>query len=525
MRRSLFKSPIGGSGARRLHFTKRTAAAAFGGGTSLASVGAIVASAAVVPTFPDNGVVFPDRDFVTIEGYQDHVGETGTVTVSRDGQIVGSAQGTVEEGDVAFEVNHPGGYCWGAGTNLKVTPDIRPGDVVQISFPGVQDAGDTTVADTFVTGDAVQDGNKVTVTGHVGADVKQDQMEQRIVEPALVDTAVGKRDVRAAPGPMTPAAKGGYSSSLEFPTTDTFVATYLFDADLDPATAPTADDLQTAKTSANASLGERAMSWQVEDADANRQQLTIAEYGEAGGPGMGGCPAGPADSNPTPGTFSAARSTSGTSIQVNWTPATDIPAADPTSGYSVVAIAPAGTNGEQKIVGNRTGKDATRTTLTVEAGVDYTVEVRSIAAGKMGVAFDKTNATTTPTDPGDTAPPIVTATQGDTGAVTLGTNEPGADVYYTVSTGPVDPTDDNQGFAPVIEGGLPTDAAKLYTAPIVITEADTRINAVAIDAAGNTSDTARGTYSPQAGPALPAPVAPTLSGSAGQQQVSLKWNV
>src|SRR4051812_53639 len=533
MRRSLFNSPRNGSRDPRRRFSKRTAGAAFAGGVaSLATVGAIVASAATVPTFPDNVVVFPDRDFVTIEGYQDHVGETGTVTVKRGGQVIGSAQGKVEAGDVAFEINHPGGYCWGAGTGLNVTPDIQPGDVVEVSFPGLADAGGTIVAGAMVTGDAVQDGNTVTVKGTVTGDAIHrniagfpDQMEQRIVEPALVDTNVGKRDVRAVVGPLTPAAKGGYSSSLEFPSKDTFVATYVFDADFNNATAPTAQDIENAKIAANASLGERAMAWQVEDADANRQQLTIAEYGEAGGPGMGGCPAGPGDSNPTPGTFSAARSTSGTSIQVNWTPATDIPTADPISGYSVVAIAPAGTNGEQKVVGNRTGKDATRTTLTVEAGVDYTVEVRSIAAGKMGVAFDKTNATTTPTDPGDTAPPIVTATQGDTGAVTLGTNEPGADVYYTVSTGPVDPTDDNQGFAPVIEGGLPTDAAKLYTAPIVITEADTRINAVAIDAAGNTSDTARGTYSPQAGPALPAPVAPTLSGSAGQQQVSLKWNV
>ena len=88
----------------------------------------------------------------------------------------------------------------------------------------------------------------------------------------------------------------------------------------------------------------------------------------------------------------------------------------------------------------------------------------------------------------------------------------------------MDPTDTSLGFAPVIEGGLPTDAAKLYTGPIVITQADTRINAVAIDAAGNTSDTVRGTFSPQAGPALPLPVAPTLTGTAGQQQVSLKWN-
>ena len=66
-------------------------------------------AAAAVPTFPDNLVVFPDRDFVTIEGYQDHVGQTATVEVLRGGQVVGSAQGVVEAGDVAFEVNHPEG--------------------------------------------------------------------------------------------------------------------------------------------------------------------------------------------------------------------------------------------------------------------------------------------------------------------------------------------------------------------------------------------------------------------------------
>src|SRR5687768_13108261 len=53
-------------------------------------------AAAAVPTFPDNVVVFPDRDFVTVEGYQDHVGQTATVEVWRGTQIVGSAQGVVE---------------------------------------------------------------------------------------------------------------------------------------------------------------------------------------------------------------------------------------------------------------------------------------------------------------------------------------------------------------------------------------------------------------------------------------------
>ena len=159
-------------------------------------------------------------------------------------------------------------------------------------------------------------------------------MEQRIVEPALVDTAVGKRDVRAAPGPLTPAPKGGYSSSLEFPTptrsATPFTATSICD-DRRPTTQR--------KIAANAGLGERCMSWQVEDADANRQRLTIAEFGEPGGPGMGGCPAGPADSDPTPGTATrpSARRPGRRSRSTGRRP-TDIPAAGPISGYSVVAM-------------------------------------------------------------------------------------------------------------------------------------------------------------------------------------------
>ena len=99
------------------------------------SLFAIPAASAAVPAFPDNLVVFPDRDFVTIEGYQDHIGETATVEVRRSGAgVIGSAKGVVQAGDVAFEINHPGGYCWGAGTGLNITPDIRPGDTVSIKF-------------------------------------------------------------------------------------------------------------------------------------------------------------------------------------------------------------------------------------------------------------------------------------------------------------------------------------------------------------------------------------------------------
>src|SRR3954452_19182066 len=58
---------------------------------AMAAIGAYAASAAV-PAFPNNIVVFPDRDFVTIEGSQAHIGETALVEVTRNGSLIGSAK-------------------------------------------------------------------------------------------------------------------------------------------------------------------------------------------------------------------------------------------------------------------------------------------------------------------------------------------------------------------------------------------------------------------------------------------------
>jgi hypothetical protein len=47
---------------------------------------------AVVPTAPDNLLVFPNRDFVAIEGYTSHKGEVATIEVTHPGKgVVGSA--------------------------------------------------------------------------------------------------------------------------------------------------------------------------------------------------------------------------------------------------------------------------------------------------------------------------------------------------------------------------------------------------------------------------------------------------
>lgn len=473
------------------------------------TAGAVVASSvasasAAVPTFPDNLVVFPDRDFVTVEGFQQHVGGTAILEVLRGGAVVGSARSVVAPGDVAFEVNHPGGVCWGAGTSLAVTPDIVAGDTVRVRLPDGTSA-DTTVQDAAVTADSTLVGATLTITGRVGPGVSTDQMEQRIVNPDLADTAVGRRDVRALPGPLTPSDKGGYSSGLAFGN-GTFTATYVF------------EDAAVARIAAEGG-GERAMAWEQQDADGNRQGLSIAEYGELGGPGFGGCPAGPADQPAPAGSFSAVRSASDGSVaQVSWTPASAAPGATAVDGYSVVAIAStAGADGRVQL-GKRTGAGATRTTITgLDPAGSYTFEVRSTAGARMSEPFTAVSAPA-PTDPppADQTPPTVTADPapaGDTvveaSRLTL-TTEAGADIYFTTDG------------TPASTGDLPSDSARLYTGPIPITER-TEVRWVAFDRAGN-GDGGFGSYAPPAAPVTP-PTAPAdLAGTVGQESVTLRWS-
>src|SRR3954470_11780355 len=321
----------------------------------MVTVGALVASAAV-PTFPDNLVVFPDRDFVSVEGFSDHAGETATLEIKRGTQVMGSAKAVVSGEDVAFEVNHPGGVCWGNNTALQVTPDIKAGDVAVISFPDGS-SQDVTVQDTQAS-DAVQDGLTVTVAGHIDPKIPQDFFEQRIINPDMVDL-IGKRDVRAIPGAIVPAATGGYSSGIDFPTPDTFLATYKFDTQA------------AADAAANAPLGERAMAWQVVDAAGNRQGITISEFGEVGGPGVGGCPAGPADQSAPAGTAAFVRSADKTSMKVTWTPATPQPGAADVTGYSVEALGAKSATGWSGTT-RRVAGDATSATFTgLSATEDY----------------------------------------------------------------------------------------------------------------------------------------------------------
>lgn len=453
------------------------------------------AAAAGLPTFPDNLVVFPNRDFITVEGYQDHIGETATIEVTRPGVgIVGSAAGVVVEGDVAFEINHPGGYCWGAGTGLNVTPDIQPGDVASIRF-GDTPVAQTVVQDAMVTADAVQQGTTVTVTGHIGPTVDRADLEQRIVEPALTGTVVTRRDVRALPGPLTPAARGGYQSELTF-SGDTFTARYIF------------DDAETARIAANAGLGERLLSWELTDPDGNRQGLTIAEYGEPGGPGMGGCPNGPLQSGPPAPTGVTAAKVAG-GVKLSWTPAAAIPGTPAITGYRATAVARTTSGGEQVEIGRRiTGQAAKGTTITgLSATEDYDIEVVSVSS--VGLTFPP--AVVQPQT--DTTAPTVAASLSDGSyptarQVTLSANEPGSEIYYT--TDGTDPV-----LADVLAG-----SAVLYTGPITIASTST-LKFVAFDLAGNVSVVGERTYTITN---TPTPDAPSFGTPAvGFGQVTLNW--
>lgn len=240
----------------------------------LSSLFNFVNSAVIEP--PNNIVCFPERDFCTIEGFVNLVGQILTVDVTRDGKTVGSANGKVS-GDpaLAFEINHPGGLCWGEGTTLKVTPDIIPGDLVTIKS-GSLPLGDMVISNGYVTGSSITD-KTVSLFGFLDTNVIKENIEVRIVNPLLLDTAVQKRQVGAVFGPVV--REPGYSSSVQIDGTK-FTATFTFDT-------------QQAADIAASGEGYRILMWMKTGLNGFRQGLTISEFGEIGGPYSTICPNSP----------------------------------------------------------------------------------------------------------------------------------------------------------------------------------------------------------------------------------------
>lgn len=363
------------------------------------------AQAATPPAFPHNIVVFPQRDFVSIEGYDQLAfeGKQATVTVTRSGVETSRAVGTISGG--GFEINHPGGVCW-----QGVTPDIKPNDVVKLTFPGgasdsttvqspeVLPQADATGVRSVGTSDLVIDGKRV-------AGYPLSRIEQRIVAPDLKDTAVGRRDVRATSTDQRP---GPYTSSLVANGTTGWRATYHF------VSGGTTTAAQATAMRDLAAAGQmRALSWQVTDANGNRQGLTISEFGELGGPGLGGCPQGPsalAPNAPTGVTATAGNQ----SVRASWTKATTAPDGSPVAGYKVTAVNT--TNNVETSV--NVGPCTTACSATVPSltnGATYRIEVRALCDAGLYSAPGKAAGTVSPAGVGvgkPVAPTVVSAADG-----------------------------------------------------------------------------------------------------------------
>src|SRR3954454_25095857 len=186
--------------------------AAFGAGSASAAISA-------PPVAGHNITIFPDRDFVHVDGYP--AGQSMTINVVRNGTVIGTATGAPDAAGI-LEVNHPGGICW-----TTVTPDILPGDVVQaLTDPAVPTGDATTTANVAVT-----DGPVTDAAGHVivrgiaqdaaGAPLPLGQLEQRMVNAGGFTSTQHRRDARApGDGTISYDAPG----SIHWPATYTLSA-------------------------------------------------------------------------------------------------------------------------------------------------------------------------------------------------------------------------------------------------------------------------------------------------------------
>jgi large repetitive protein len=249
----------------------------------LAALGGAVLTLAIVPSgasafvepppLPHIFTVFPDRDFVSVEGFAP--GESLSVRVLRNGVQIGAASGNAGK-DGIFEVNHPGGACW-----IGSTPNIMAQDKVVIAPTGSPaEVGEATTAADVHASAAVEDAGRVVIKGTArnanGTAMDLGLIEQRIVNPDFRDVGLEKRDIRAV---SDGSGEGTLTrDQVDNPDGSKWTAVY---------SGLTAEQREAAVAGQT-----RVLAWQATDAAGERLGMTIHEVGETGGPGLGGCPQG-----------------------------------------------------------------------------------------------------------------------------------------------------------------------------------------------------------------------------------------
>ncbi|MEA2249338.1 MAG: hypothetical protein QOH46_3867 [Solirubrobacteraceae bacterium] len=444
------------------------------------------ASAALVepPPLPHIFTVFPDRDFVSVEGYDP--GEALTVRVMRNGVTIGTAGGNAGP-DGIFEVNHPGGACWDAST-----PNIMSQDKVVVAPTGsAADVGEaTTTADVQAT-QAVDDGaGRIVIHGTArnadGSPMDLGLTEQRIVNPDFLNVGLTRRDIRAVSdgsgnGTLTadPIGPGNPDG-----THWTVVYSGLTQAQRDAAVAG-----QT-----------RMLAWQSTNAAGDRLGITIHEVGEVGGPGFGGCPqrADYAVTSSAPSAVTKATSDAGTALAL--------------SGVSQDATAVSVTLSDKDsntpdlvgsaTLGAATGAQTWNVTFAPEQVATLT-DGTLTATGTYSVGGGTVNGTEKTLEKDIVAPGAPDATPGTgtyaTGqSVTLDKPDPASVIHYTAN------------------GTEPSAASPVAPAQLHVTSSQT-IKAIAIDPVGNPSTVSTFVYTILGGGPVPGGGAgPGATGTGGQ---------
>ena len=280
-------------GSRRRPCLRRTGFALLATAVLL-PLGAVPATAAIEPVALPFGItLFPERDFLGVEGFSGDA--PVTINVYRGDVKVGTAHGTPlpdAETGTLLEVNHPGGVCWSG-----VTPDLLPGDRVEVvsdemgadgqpvgAFSNLMNVTAEAAIASDLDGDRVKDDIVVhgTATAADGTKMDPTLMEQRIVAPDLKEIpAIDRRDIRAL---FTGGIADGVPSTGDIEWDDP-------DDPLNTSWTATYTDIGADVVEIAVAGQTRALAWERTDVLDNRIGMTIYEAGEIGGPGFGGCPA------------------------------------------------------------------------------------------------------------------------------------------------------------------------------------------------------------------------------------------
>ena len=394
----------------RVSLRSRKAAVAGVTAAGLLIAGGGAALAANPPQGPGNIEIFSKRDMIMIDGYTAQAGETATFTLKRGDRVVGTASGVVDENGF-LEVNHPGGACW-----TGVTPDVRGGDLVEVSFSETEFVDGAHVGDVVVTAVTPQ------ATAEETAD--PDDIEGQLViegtygdfvDPARFGVEIVNPDMRGREGQPTRILE----RAIGFPADPTDLPTgYTVDGVVENGQFTVTFGFYSHFDLGLAAAGEHvAMSWLAEPTNGVEAQfgLTMYEFGEFGGPGFGECPPGPSAQAPdAPLNLSASGGGPGTgTITATWDPAGLPPDAADVSRYELRAKDPEFA-GQETVV--TTAGDVT--TATLNRLVEQPHQLRVVAYNAAGASVDSNEITV---DPSSTAtvpvPADPDATDPDGGTV------------------------------------------------------------------------------------------------------------